>query len=225
MELKIENRIMESFLENKPSKLHFAIFVIWLFQVSGMIGIALGYGDWFLSKTPLNLSIFLLVTVLFFPILDRKTALVGSIFFLAGMLVEWIGVHYEFLFGSYYYGENLGWKIDGVPLLIGVNWMILTLITGCISTYFFDKKIIRIIAASTLMIFLDFFMEVAAPPFDFWIWEEEVAPLRNYIAWFGIALVLHTIYQFANIRGNLKLSAHLYLAQLVFFAFFYFFLS
>ena len=76
-----------------------------------------------------------------------------------------------------------------------------------------------------MMIFLDFFMEVAAPPFDFWIWAEEVAPLRNYIAWFGIALVLHTIYQAANIRGNVKLSAHLYLSQLAFFAFFYFFLS
>ena len=215
---------MDHTLTYKSAKLPIAIFIIWLFQVSGTIGISLGHGDWFLSKTPLNLSIFLVAMILLFPISDRKTALVGATFFFAGMLVEWIGVHYHFLFGSYYYGENLGFKIDGVPLLIGVNWMILTLITGCISTYFFDKKIIRIIAASTMMIFLDFFMEVAAPPFDFWIWEEEVAPLRNYIAWFGIALILHTIYQAANIRGNVKLSAHLYLSQLAFFAFFYFFL-
>lgn len=216
---------MKSILNDKLSKLSLAIFVVWLFQVSGTIGIALGYGDWFLSKTPLNLSIFLVVMILFFPILNRKTVLIGGIFFLSGMLVEWIGVHYEFLFGSYYYGENLGWKIDGVPLLIGVNWMILTLITGCIASYFFEKKIIRIIVASSMMIFLDFFMEVAAPPFDFWIWKEGVAPLRNYIAWFGIAMILHTFYQVANIRGNLILSAHLYLSQLAFFAFFYFFLS
>ena len=41
---------------------------------------------------------------------------------------EWIGVNYGWLFGSYVYGESLGFKIGGVPLLIGANWLLLALV-------------------------------------------------------------------------------------------------
>ena len=117
----------------------FSIFLIWLFQISGLIGISVGFSEWFLTKTWVNLSLVFLITLLLFPIDSRKKALISGFFFLAGMGVEWVGVHYEFLFGSYYYGENLGWKTDGVPLLIGANWKILTLITGCLATHFFKN--------------------------------------------------------------------------------------
>ncbi len=198
-----------------------SIPLIWLFQLTGIIGITLGFDSWFLSKTPINLTILFILFLVSFPVDKLKTALVAASFFIIGMTVEWIGVHYDFLFGAYYYGDNLGAKIDGVPWLIGVNWMVLTFVTACLISNFTNNKWLRIIGGSALMVLLDYFMEFSAPQFDFWIWEQETVPLRNYIAWFGIAFLLHYIYQSSKIKGNTAFSSHVYISQLVFFIYFY----
>ena len=41
--------------------------------------------------------------------------------FLVGMLSEIIGVKYGFIFGEYSYGNALGIKFMGVPLIIGIK--------------------------------------------------------------------------------------------------------
>lgn len=204
-----------------PLKRNVSIFIIWLFQISAIIGITIGFPDWFITKTPLNLVIIFILTIVNFPINTMKKTGITLAFFFVGMLVEWVGVQYGFLFGEYTYGSNLGFKIDGVPILIGVNWVILTLSTAAISARLFQNKIIRIVVGALLMVGLDFFIEVVAPPFDFWTWAADNAPLKNYIAWFLIAIFLHTIYYKSRIKGDFTFSLHLYLAQLLFFAYFY----
>lgn len=198
-----------------------AVPIIWLFQISGMIGITLGYESWFLSKTPINLTIIFVLLLLKFPFNNLKKAVVGTCLFTIGMAVEWVGVHYDFLFGSYHYGHNLGPKLAGVPWLIGLNWMVLTFVSASILGYFTNNKWLRILGSSALMLLLDYFMEISAPGFGFWFWENGTAPLRNYIAWFGVAMVLHFIYQNSKIKGNAAFSGHVYMSQLVFFMYFY----
>ena len=198
-----------------------AIPLIWLFQISGIIGISLGYDNWFLSKTPINLTIICILFILKFPVDNMKKVVVAACLFTIGMTVEWIGVHYDFLFGSYHYGDNLGLKLAGVPWLIGINWMVLTFVTASIAGYFTNYKWLRILVGSALMLLLDYFMEVSAPGFGFWFWEDGAAPLRNYIAWFGIAMGLHFIYQNVRIKGNPTFSGHVYGSQLFFFMYFY----
>lgn len=198
-----------------------AIFLAWLFHVSAIIGIALGHFDWFITKTPLNLLLVAILMVLAYPI-NGPVAITFSIFFyVLGMAVEWIGVHYDFLFGSYAYGENLGPKIDGVPFLIGVNWMVLTLATAAISNRLFKSIIVRILAGAGLMVFLDIFIEQTAPMLDFWLFSGGDAPIRNYIAWYGISAFMHYLYQRSALQGNFKVSLNIYLAQLAFFIFLY----
>ncbi len=198
-----------------------SLVVVWLFHIAAIIGISLGYFEWFISKTPLNLLVLASLLIFNFPIDSIKKWQYTFLFFAAGMLVEWVGVQYGFLFGEYYYGKNLGVKLDGVPLLIGVNWAVLVLITGAISNKIKGSKLVKIIVGAFLMVFLDYFMEVSAPPFDFWIWLEGAAPLRNYISWFLVAAILHFIYQKADITGDFTFSCHLYAAQLLFFCYFY----
>ncbi|MEM7107858.1 MAG: carotenoid biosynthesis protein [Bacteroidota bacterium] len=206
---------------HKNGKLYLSIGVIWLFQVSGIVGISLGYQDWFITKTPLNLIIAISLLVWNYPIKTIPKALVVASFFVAGMLAEWIGVHYDFLFGAYYYGNNLGVKLDGVPLIIGINWAVLTLITGTIAHRLSKRLTIKVIIGASLMVFLDFFLEVSAPEFDFWHWSAGHAPLRNFISWFFLAMALQWILQKTKTIGELTFSIHLYLAQLVFFIYFY----
>lgn len=199
----------------------FSIFLVWLFHLSAIIGITLGHTDWFMAKTPFNLLLAFALLALNYPLNSPKKCLLTAVFFSAGMLAEWIGVHYGFLFGEYYYGENLGPKLDGVPWLIGVNWAMLVLITGAIASKISGHFFWRIFWGATLMVMLDFFMEVSAPVFDFWIWETDTAPFRNYVAWFSIAALLHFLYQHSWLEGDTLFSVHLYAAQFVFFAYFY----
>lgn len=55
---------------------------------------------------------------------------VAILVFLLGFTAEWVGVQKGWLFGVYHYGSNLGPKLAGVPLIIGINWAMLTLATG-----------------------------------------------------------------------------------------------
>lgn len=199
----------------------FSIFVIWLFQLSAIIGISVGHYHWFISKTPLNLVITAVLLIINFPIDNLKKILVASIFFVSSLFIEWIGVHFGFLFGVYEYGQNLGYKIDGVPLLIGINWAVLIVSTAAIADKLIQRVILKIIVGALLMVFIDFFIETSAPPFDFWIWELGTAPMRNYVAWFIISIALHFIYHRTRIKGDFVFSCHLYAAQLLFFIYFY----
>ncbi len=198
-----------------------SIFTIWLFQISAIIGISIGHYDWFITKTPLNLIITSLLLVIHFPIDSFKKIAVVLLVFLFSLLIEWIGVHYGFLFGVYEYGKNLGVKLDGVPLLIGVNWAILILATATLADKWINSFYAKILVGAALMVFMDFFIEVSAPPFDFWIWASGAAPFRNYVAWFTVSLFLHFVYHRTKIKGDFTFSLHLYAAQLLFFIYFY----
>ena len=196
-----------------------AIFLIWLFHVSAIVGITIGFNDWFLSKTPINLLICAALFLRIFPLDSPKKYGYFLLFFAMGMLAEWLGVNHGLLFGSYSYGSNLGYKVDGVPLFIGVNWALLTFITAVISGMISKNRWIKALIAASLMVFLDYFMEQNAPEFDFWDFGAHV-PLSTYITWFILAYFLQLLFQYSRISGNRSISLNLYLAQLVFFTFF-----
>ncbi len=198
-----------------------AIFTVWLFHISALLGISLGFEAWFVEKTPLNLLISSTLLFLVYPINSPGKYFSFLVFWTGGMLAEWIGVHYGVLFGSYSYGANLGPKIDGIPVLIGVNWALLTFITGSIATCLSKNDTLQLFLGASLMVLLDFFMEQNASRFDFWSFEGNVVPLKNYICWFLLALLFQWVLKRNKITGHLPFSAHLFAAQLLFFVYFY----
>lgn len=205
-----------------PYKIWIAIILIWLFHSSAIIGISLGHVDWFLAKTPLNLFICLFFFIWVFPIDTTKKILVFLAFFGIGMFVEWLGVNYSLLFGEYRYGGNFGPKIHGVPILIGCFWALLALITAAMIEPLKLPIWAKLAASAALMVLLDLFMEQNAPNFDFWYFEGSV-PVKNYVTWFLVGLLMQFVIWKSKISGNKTLSYHLYIAQLVFFLFFYLF--
>lgn len=193
------------------------IGLIWLFHVSGLLGICFGMTQWFLEKTPLNLLACFLLLVIVWPLKEFKHGLVVYVFFITGMFAEWMGINYGFPFGNYYYGDNLGLKMDGVPFMIGINWAMLVLITGSIATKITHNKLLKILIGASLMVFLDLFIEPNASRLDFWYWKNNHIPLSNYIGWFVIASLLHWLFQETIKKINFTFSLNLYLAQLIFF--------
>ena len=138
--------------------------------------------------------------------------------FLIGMITEILGVQFGWIFGDYQYGNQLGIKFVGVPLLIGVNWALLTVITGAIAQQFYFNKFMRVFIGLGLMLFLDLLMEPLAPVLDFWVFDGEEAPLQNYLGWAAVAIFLQFGYYFLKVKVNSSFPYHLYLLQIIFFS-------
>jgi bisanhydrobacterioruberin hydratase len=198
-------------------RLQFSITVLWLFHVSALVGVILGYYQWFVAKTPLNLMLCAAAVVL--CIWEQKRLLRALLIpFVGGLLIEWVGVHTGYPFGAYTYGENLGLKINGVPLLIGVNWAMLTFATAGLASEWATSRIGKAALAATLMTVLDIWMEPVAPIFDFWTFEGGQAPLLNYAGWWVVSLVIQWFYLPFEVRCARSLRWHLFALFLLFFA-------
>lgn len=224
MKAEINNSFIANFNSKEMSdkKSMLSIGILWLFTVSALIGIWLGFGDWFLPKTPLNLSIGF-VLLLFNFNLGKNGFLVLITAILVGFFMEVAGVATGQIFGVYYYGENLGLKILEVPLMIGIYWGVLVVITSIIARKFFANIWLASSIGAFLMVFLDLWMEQLAPTFDFWYFEGGLAHIQNYIAWFLIAFVLQLLaFKWIKYQGS-RYSVHLYLSQLLFFIVSYFY--
>ena len=199
------------------NKITISILIIWLFNLSGILGILSSYSDWFLKLTPLNLLIYLVLIIWNLEHISKKFLIAFSIPFFIGFLTECLGVNYGLLFGTYSYGENLGVKIWGVPLMICVNWALLTFITADLSRLIHKNIIVRSFLGGILMMILDLIIEVSAPRFDFWQFENNIIPLKNYIAWFVIGSIAHFLYHQISLKTNTKLSIHILVAVTLFF--------
>ena len=137
--------------------------------------------------------------------------------FLTGMITEILGVQWGWIFGDYQYGDALGLKFFGVPLLIGVNWALLTIITGAIAQQFYQNFFMRTVIGVGLMIFLDLLIEPIAPVLDFWVFDGGEAPLQNYIGWMAVTLFLQSIFHYFRVSVQGWFPHQLYLLQIIFF--------
>ena len=190
--------------------------LIWLFHVSGIIGIIYSDASWFIKATPLNLMLSFILLLLNIE-RSKKTLLLVLLCFFVGMLAEIIGVKYGFIFGKYTYGEALGPKFMKVPFMMGIVWCILVFITGFIVQLFFETTWARIIVGIGLMLFLDLVMEPVAPILDFWTFESGLASFNNYIGWAVIAFPLQFIFHKAKLHIDGSFAFHLYFLQFLFF--------
>ena len=190
--------------------------LIWLFHVSGIIGIIYSDASWFIKATPLNLMLSFILLLLNIE-RSKKTLFLVLLCFFVGMLAEIIGVKYGFIFGKYNYGEALGPKFMQVPFMMGIVWCILVFITGFIVQLFFETTWARIIVGIGLMLFLDLVMEPVAPILDFWTFESGLASFNNYIGWAVIAFPLQFIFHKVKLQIEGSFAFHLYFLQFLFF--------
>jgi|TARA_B110000483_G_scaffold11233_1_gene13015 bisanhydrobacterioruberin hydratase len=180
-------------VKNRPSFI--AMGVILILHFVGIFGLHSIYSDSFASLTPLNL----LVTFLLILPFKGNTSLRLIVFFMftfaLGMLVEIIGVQTGIPFGSYYYTSRMSLAVFGVPLMIGINWFLLTY--GLISGVNYLAKdvsfIWKVLLCSALMTFMDLLIEPFAIKYQLWVWESAHVPIQNYIAWFVVSSIIFSL--------------------------------
>lgn len=164
--------------------------ILVIFYTVGGVGIMLpGTHDYFLSLTFFSLLLSFGLLLYAFE-WDRKIILGSAVVFLVGLSVEWIGVHTAYLFGAYAYGDNLGPKWFEVPIIIGVNWVLLAYSSQDLLQQFTSNRLARVVGSAALMTLLDVLMEPAAIKSDYWSWVGDNIPIYNYVCWFFISLLI-----------------------------------
>jgi putative membrane protein len=139
------------------------------------------------------------------------------IIYIITFTLEILGTKTGIIFGSYTYGDTLGLKLSGVPLIIGFNWVIVIL--GAIQlAERIDKNIfLTALLTGTFAVLFDLMLEPVALKLNYWEWSSGLIPLSNYYSWFGISFVASLLYDFLHIKANVKMPEFYFIIQLIFF--------
>lgn len=204
-------------------KKNLAIAILIILYTVGIVGFLLPIDKNFPLLTPLNLVLSCLLIIPAKEERAAKTFFFLRLCFVVGLLAEMIGVNTGLIFGSYTYGPVLGYQILGTPIMIGINWAMLSYCAGVSINSLLKNSnwILKSLAGATLMVLLDVLIEPVAMHYDFWQWGNNIVPIQNYIAWFSISLVLLLV--FNKILGHVvnKAAIVLFILQFVFFGILY----
>ncbi|OON71197.1 hypothetical protein B0919_03230 [Hymenobacter sp. CRA2] len=191
-----------------------------LFYATGFVG--LGFSDdpgFYLQFMPLTLLLTAAVLLGF----DRHSPAPMFGWFaltvmLVGFFVEVAGVQTNVIFGHYSYGTTMGPKLLDVPIIIGLNWLILTYVTGGLAQRLPLPGFVRALVAALLMVGMDVCIEPVAVHFGWWTWFADVIPMQNFKAWFAVSLILQVYLNRSNVQpGRNPLVPFVYMLQLLFF--------
>lgn len=175
-----------------------------------------------LNLTPIHLFVMFALFLWANSYFSIKLIKAIILIYLIGVLAEVLGVRYNIIFGNYYYGNSLGPQVLEVPLIIGFNWLTLSFATYGVSSYLFKNKTVITVFASILMVLTDYIIEPMAGALDFWYWAGGNIPIQNYVGWFFVSLIIHSILVKMNFKFNIKLCLALLLSQILFFTIQYF---
>ena len=193
--------------------------VVSILYIVGIAGTAIPFTrELFMALTPAVLLLsFAFLLWFHVPGFDKKTTIIFAVIFLSSYLVEVAGVKTGQIFGAYSYGKGLGPKLLDTPLMIGLNWLLLVYCTSVILEKVPAGFIVKITGASLLMVLYDLVMEQVAPEMDMWSFDGGTVPLRNYVSWFILALIFHSILRFAGIRITNRFAPFIFFCQAIFF--------
>ena len=203
--------------KNKKLKA-FAILWVTLVHFFGIIGVYF-LPDWFLPATPLIILVSAIVVILRYEKYRQSRIVAFIVIAFLAYLIEVYGVQTGNLFGTYTYGNNLGWKLFGVPIIIGVNWAALLMVSQQLTTHYIgiNNRFFSAVSVGVLMTMFDLLLEVLAPQFEFWSFTHlNYAPLQNFIGWFGVSFCFG-LYTYSHFRNQNRTAVLYGVAQLLFF--------
>ena len=193
-------------------------FLIILYA-SGLIGMHLpSTAALFTSLVPLTLWFTAFICLVYFP----KPSFQAYVFLLLVAVVAWYlevqGVRTGKIFGVYTYGKTLGFQLLRAPLTIGLNWLVLLLVTNAlVEEWNIVGKISKAAIGAGLMTALDFLIEPVAVHFDFWTWAGVQVPAQNFVAWWMASFFFHLAYQNTPYPGKSSLFRLIAALQFLFF--------
>jgi putative membrane protein len=197
-----------------------AIVIIVLFHLVGLTGLLIpSLRSPFLQLVPYHLLLMLVVVILSHQNVDGRLLLFVACTFIGGYGVEWLGVNKHLLFGHYQYGQTLGFQLDNVPLIIGVNWFLLIYSTGALMQRSRLKSmLLRVMSGAIVLVLLDILIEPVAVRLDYWHWSDnDNIPLSNYTCWFFVSAFMLVLFERFRFKQQGMVAPVLLITQFVFF--------
>lgn len=211
-----EEKPMKNYLQARAwmAKLFFVIF--YAVGIFGMLVHATK--ELFMQLIPFALILSFLGLLLFHSFRkDRIDSYVFLSIYALAFGIEALGVSTKIIFGSYEYGPGLGTKFLDTPLIIGINWLFLVYATSSVFAKTSIHPVFKIIFASIFMVAYDIVLEQVAPQMNMWYWKDNSIPLQNYISWFFLAVIFHTMIKVFRVNTSNKLAITLLSCQFIFF--------
>ncbi len=189
-----------------------------LFYLVGNVGLFLPQTSPLFKKLiPVTLLLSTFVLAIFHYPFQKKEGIVFLIIYILGFVVEVIGVNTGRIFGNYIYGESLGLKLFSTPLIIGINWLLLSYISMSVAEKAATSAVLQIVIASSIMLAYDLIIEQLASVLDMWTWTGDEVPIKNYFAWFVLALLFNYLLKLFAVDTRNKLAPVILISQLLFF--------
>lgn len=165
---------------------------------------------------------FALVMNIFLLLYFHEPAKIRNFFWLGiiailGFFIEVVGVKTGLLFGNYFYGKVLGPKVLEVPLIIGINWLVLSYGFSVLTASFVRLVWLKVLIAALLITLFDVVMEPVAVFTGMWNWPKGSIPLQNYIMWFFVSLLFMSILSMRNFSFRNPVASLLIVLQFLFF--------
>jgi putative membrane protein len=198
----------------------YLLYFLILVYISGAIGFLFNPG-FFAPFTPLTLAFTCFVFLIHQPLNNLNYTLSFIGLAVVGFVAEVIGVKTGVVFGNYYYGNALGYKVLGVPLVISLNWGLLINIGVLVATYLSKKPLLIATLAAFIITGVDLLIEQVASQMDYWHFSNGIAGIQNYIGWFIISFFTSWLLQKHLVKGDKKNALVFLLLQLFFFGLIY----
>lgn len=194
-------------------------FLIVLFHAVGVAGFLIPFlVPVFLKIVPWHLLLMLFLLISASGDKSKNFWVFIIITFISGFVIEFLGVYTGQIFGKYSYGNTLGMQFSGVPLLIGVNWVILIYSTGVsLRKLQVRSASVKSLLGAVILVLLDILIEPVAIKFDYWRWSELDVPFQNYMAWFIVSFLLLRLFYAIDFKKRNPAAQIMLICQFSFF--------
>lgn len=157
----------------------------------GIICIQFSFWPWLVNLTWFQMVLSAILLIYTFPIDKKKPVYYFlAVSALTGFFIEVLGVNTGKIFGVYQYGEVLGWKIWGTPLVIGLNWFLVTYCVNHFVLFANLKPLLHAVISAIIVTTFDYLIEPDAIKLGMWSWQNGQIPLKNYAAWWVVSFWL-----------------------------------
>jgi putative membrane protein len=171
----------------------------------------------FLRFIPLYLLMMLSLLIYTHRDKNKDFKLCLLVTFLAGFLIEVIGVNTGYIFGSFQFGDTLGFQLAGVPVMSGVLWVILIYSVGITIAYLkIQNHAIRSLIGAFVLVLMDILIEPLALRYDYWNWTGQSVPFQNYVAWFAFTFCMMLFFFARKFRKQNRAGLALFISQVIF---------
>ncbi|MGN6179688.1 MAG: carotenoid biosynthesis protein [Mucilaginibacter sp.] len=202
-----------------PPKQKWITYLIIIINIVGLTGFIIpATRHIFMALVPWHLLLMSIFMLMSHEQFDRKLVLFMVVIYIPAFFAEWIGVHTQLLFGQYYYGNTLGYKLWGVPVIMGITWFLLIYSTGVtMQRSGIQNMLLRVLTGAVILVLLDMLIEPIAMRFDYWHWAGSIIPLKNYWGWLLISVVMLFAFEAFRFKKQNLVAPLLLLMQFVFF--------